>query len=74
MTPETKQMTDPPPAEAEKVAEAEGQLVPAGNTDSYVTTLSKEDEERLLKVGPESPHYRGSSRHSNLSSINCNVL
>jgi len=42
-------MAEAAPAEAEKAPEAEGQLVPTGNTDTYVTTLSKEDEERLLK-------------------------
>lgn len=46
-------MTDTAPAEAENVAEAEVQLVPAGNTDSYVTTLSKEEEEKLLKASLE---------------------
>jgi len=43
-------MAEAAPAEAEKAPEAEGQLVPTGNTDTYVTTLSKEDEERLLKA------------------------
>jgi hypothetical protein len=49
-------MTDTALAEADNVVEAEGQLIPAGNTDSYVTTLSKEEEEKLLKASLEL-HY-----------------
>ena len=39
----------------EPVGDTDGQPESTGNTDTYVTSLSKEEEDRLLKASPE-PH------------------
>ena len=46
-------MTEAPPSGADEAAVAEIQPESTGNTDTYVTSLSKEEEDRLLKASLE---------------------